>query len=102
MKFGISEGQLKNIIQVFSEFSELKKVVLFGSRAKGTFHPGSDIDLALTFNNDVREHAAINRIYEKLEQLNLPYSFDLLAYERIKEQELIDHIDRVGIVFYGL
>ena len=71
---------------------------MFGSRAKGTFSNGSDIDIALKGNNltlkDILEATA------EAEKLLLPYKLDLVLYARINEPALIEHIDRVGVVLF--
>ncbi|HTG45994.1 MAG TPA: nucleotidyltransferase domain-containing protein, partial [Verrucomicrobiae bacterium] len=36
------------LIEVFRRHPEVTRVILFGSRAKGTHRPSSDVDLALT------------------------------------------------------
>ena len=72
----------------------VEQVVLYGSRAKGSYREGSDIDLAvkgkLTFDNLVK--MSVN-----LDDLNLPWKIDLSLYSQIKNRDLLDHIDRVGI-----
>ena len=45
-KYGILEADIQEIISILKANPKTEKVVLFGSRAKGNFEPGSDIDLA--------------------------------------------------------
>jgi len=72
----------------------VEQVVLYGSRAKGNYKEGSDIDLTvkgnLTFDNMVK--MSVN-----LDELNLPWKIDLSLYNQIENKNLLDHIDRVGI-----
>lgn len=95
---GLTDADLSDIIGVIIRNDKISKVILFGSRAKGTYGNGSDIDIALSGNelntNDIIDFAI------DLEELNLPYKFDLLILERIKENELLAHISRVGKVLY--
>lgn len=95
---GIEEPDIKNIVYILQKNKNINRVILFGSRAKGTFNKGSDIDLALIGNklnlNDILD------ISNELDELFLPYKFDLVLFERIKEKALIDHIERVGIVLF--
>jgi predicted nucleotidyltransferase len=72
--------------------------VLYGSRAKGTYKKGSDIDLCL-YGTDI-DQILVYRIEESLDNLLLPYQFDLSAYPSLSNKDLIDHIDRIGIVFF--
>ena len=46
-KYGISATNGKWITDILSQFAEVQESILFGSRAKGNFKPGSDIDLAV-------------------------------------------------------
>ena len=97
MKFGLSEDNIIKIKSIFSEFPEIEEVIIFGSRAKGNYKNGSDIDLALKGSNLNLKLA--NSISNKLDDLFLPYTFDLVIYSQIENEDLIDHIDRVGVVF---
>ena len=98
IKFGIPEGDLEALISELSKNLKIDEIVLFGSRAKGTFKNGSDIDIALKglrLNlNDILD------VTSDTEKLLLPFKLDLVIFNRIKEQALIDHIKRVGIVLY--
>ena len=76
----------------------MDKVILFGSRAKGTNSPGSDIDLAITGSSLNLDD--LLQIHLELDALSLPYKFDVVIYDRIREKALKDHIDRRGIVLY--
>jgi predicted nucleotidyltransferase len=98
IKFGLSVSDIDNIISILKNNSRITKVILFGSRAKGNFRAGSDIDIAL-----MGEALKLNDIIQaslKIDELFLPYKIDLVIYDRIKEKELIDHIDRVGHSLY--
>ena len=76
----------------------MEEVILYGSRAKGTFSNGSDIDLVLKGKG--LSQALLNKIRWELDDLLLPYTIDVAIYDRIDNPELIDHISRVGVVFY--
>ena len=94
MKYGLSEATLEEILTVFRENSQVYEVILFGSRAKGTFRPGSDIDLAVKGKLTFQEFL---QLLVKLDDLELIYKIDAIQYSTIKSQELLDHIDRVGV-----
>jgi predicted nucleotidyltransferase len=77
-------------------YPEITDVVIFGSRAKGTFRKGSDIDLAVKGENI--SFQLVNTLKTKFNQiLSIPYHIDVVHYESISNADLIDHIDRVGI-----
>lgn len=99
MKNGLEERDIKYITESIKTFSEIKEVVLFGSRAKGKFKKGSDVDMAIKGENIT--HSTVTHLSHLLnEEKPLPYYFDIVHYEKIKEPELLEHIDRAGIVFY--
>lgn len=98
MKFGLADNVIQSIQQVFESNSKVDEVIIFGSRAKGNYREGSDIDLAvkgydITFKD-------ILKLKGSLDDLNLPYEIDIVNYAKIKDEEVIEHIDRVGIEFY--
>lgn len=98
MSHGLSDATVAGICGVFTRFPAIERAVLYGSRAKGNFKPGSDIDLSLVGENLTPSH--LGGIAEALDDLLLPYTFDLSIFERIENVELRDHIQRVGRVFY--
>jgi predicted nucleotidyltransferase len=95
---GLSEQETADIKAVFSRYPQVKKVLLYGSRAKGNFRPASDIDLSLV-GNDI-DLSVQNEIELELDDLMLPYKFDISVYHKIKDAGLINHIDRVGKLIY--
>ena len=99
MNYGLSEEDIKKIQNVFRVFPQAKQVILYGSRAKGNYKPGSDIDL--TIKGDSIELQTLNQMNAALESLHTPYTFDLSIFAHIKTPELIEHIERVGKVFYS-
>lgn len=99
MQFGLSGQTIERINSVFARHPEVEKVVLYGSRAKGTYKPGSDIDLAL-YGNEISLKLK-NRILDELDELDLPYSIDISVFSQLSHIQLRDHIERVGVVFYA-
>ncbi|NUU99671.1 hypothetical protein XO12_06010 [Marinitoga sp. 1154] len=98
MKFGIKEKLWKDLIKIFSNNKKIKKVVLFGSRAKEIFKNGSDIDIAL-YGEDLNINDIIS-IQVEIEKLEIPYGIDLIIYNKIDSKELKEHIDSVGKILY--
>lgn len=98
-KFGLFDKDLETIISVLRQQPKVNQAYIFGSRAKGNYKNGSDIDLAL--KGDDLDFNTISQIsYILNEETLLPYKFDVLNYHSIQESALIDHIDRVGIELY--
>ncbi len=98
MIFGLSDSDINKINSVFSLFPSVEKAILYGSRAKGSFRNGSDIDLALVGNQ--LNLATINAIGCKIDDLLLPNLLDISILHQITNRDLLEHIDRVGKVFY--
>ena len=98
MKYGLKSETLSKINRVFAHYPNIDKVLLYGSRAKGNYRPGSDIDLALVGPRLTLKQ--LNRVGLELDDLLLPYQFDLALYHHIKTPALLDHINRVKQVFY--
>lgn len=99
MPYGLSDNSLKKLIAVFQSTPEIDEVILFGSRAKGNFREGSDVDLALKGSRLTLEIQ--RKIENKLQELFLPYSIDLLMLTHQTAPQLVDHINRVGITIYS-
>jgi predicted nucleotidyltransferase len=95
---GLDEDTENKIRAVFSRFEEIDKVVLYGSRAKGNYKIGSDIDL--TFYGTNLKLKTIYKVHDALDNLYLPYKFDLSIFDDIENTELREHIRRVGKVFF--
>ena len=94
---GLEQKELEIIKSVFKKNSKLKSVKIFGSRAKGNYRPNSDIDLALIGDLDLLE---AEKISSELDDLPLPYLFDVKVFNQITTTELLDHINRVGVFIY--
>ena len=82
-----------------SKFPQVDRALLYGSRAKGNFRPGSDIDLTLV-GSEALNLRVLYRIMDEIDDLLLPNTFDLSILRLINDQEVREHIRRVGVVFY--
>jgi predicted nucleotidyltransferase len=95
---GLSHQTVERIQDVLAHHAEVARAVLFGSRAKGTARPGSDIDLAL--HGEGLDWRVLGRIEDELDDLLLPYTFSLLHHDARTDSEVAAHIARVGVPFY--
>ncbi|MBO6659578.1 MAG: nucleotidyltransferase domain-containing protein [Roseivirga sp.] len=98
MKFGLEEKVIDTVNECLSNYLEIEEVIIYGSRAKGNYRNGSDIDL--TLKGDSLTLSTILKLENEIDDLLLPYKFDLSIYHQIDNQDLIDHIERVGKIFY--
>jgi len=95
--YGLTEKELNILKEIFLKYKGIEKVLVYGSRAKGTYKRGSDIDLVLIGSNNLKEK--IFYIYDELEE-NLPYFIDISLYNSIQNKKLKEHIDRFGKIIF--
>lgn len=95
--FGLTDAERELICEVLRRHAGVTQAKIFGSRAKGDFEPNSDVDLALWGG---LASSALAAIAGELDELPLPYTFDVQAYDAIHHQPLREHIDRVGRSIY--
>jgi uncharacterized protein len=93
--FGLTEKDLKHILDGIKGFSEIEKAVIFGSRAMGNYKKGSDVDLMI-YGKDITGKILYSLDNLLNEKLPLPYFFDVLQFEKISNEELMRHIREEG------
>lgn len=98
MKFGLDTLTLQKIQSVFAKHKEIEEAIIYGSRAKGTYREGSDIDVTLKGTALRPEMLALVEL--DIDELNTPYLFDISIFHQLKSPSLVDHIERAGKVFY--
>lgn len=99
MKYGLKPDVIERIKRALAAHPEVEQAVLYGSRAKGTYRAGSDIDLCL--KGESLTLPLLLKIDNELDDLLLPYKIDLSTFHALDNPELIAHIQRVGAVFYS-
>ncbi len=95
---GLSPRALATITRVLAHHPAVEKALLFGSRAKGTHKPGSDIDLALI--GTALDWRVLGRIYDEFDDSSLPHRFSLVIYDSTTDAEVAAHIQRVGLPLF--
>lgn len=99
MSFGFNTKELETIYSIFEKYSDLKEVIIFGSRAIGNYKPGSDVDLALKTD---KNPDLVDRISRELnEESPLPYKFDVVDYNTVSKEEFLEHIRKFGKLFWS-
>ena len=98
MCFGLRDDDIQKIRSVLVKYPAVEEAILYGSRAKGNYRNGSDIDLTL-IGNDL-DLTKLLRIKTELDELLLPYKIDISIFHKIDNNDLVEHINRVGKVFY--
>lgn len=97
-RHGLAEQTVAQIVDVLAGFPQVEQAILFGSRAKATHKPGSDIDLALIGAG--LDWRTLGKIDDVLDDLLLPYQFSLILYDAKTDPDVAAHIQRVGIPFH--
>ena len=96
-KFGLPERTVNELLEYFKSKPGVEKVVVYGSRAKGNFRNGSDIDFAIWTDD---KSAYELRIEAELDDLETPYMFDVTDYKNLTHEGMKNSIDRDGVLFY--
>ncbi len=96
--YGLTNKQFKLIEDTIIACIEIEKAVIFGSRAQNTFKPSSDIDLVI-FGKDINNNV-INKLSSQLDELPLPFMFDVINFKDISNLSLKSKIDLQGQVFF--
>ena len=99
MKYGLSDKTLDTLNVIFRKYPGIESVLLYGSRAKGNYRNGSDIDLTIKAADNF-SFSDLLRISGDFDDSNLPYLVDVSIYEKLSNDSLQDHINRVGKVLY--
>ncbi|WKV11940.1 nucleotidyltransferase domain-containing protein [Marivirga harenae] len=98
MSFGLPNSLIEKITKILQNYPEVEEALIYGSRAKGNYREGSDIDMVL--KGEQLTESIKNQIFWEIDELNSPYTLDLSNYQGITSKELIQHIGRVGKPFF--
>ena len=98
MPYGLKDIELAKLNEVFAANERIERVILYGSRAKGNYKPFSDVDI--TLEGAELTHNDLSRFSLAIDDLLLPYQFDISIFHTLKNEALIDHIRRMGITIY--
>ena len=94
----MQEDLKEKLIKVFSKYPEIKKVVLFGSRARGDNKINSDVDLCIFGQIS---HSVLAKIDMYIYELDIPLSFDILCFDELSKKALIENILSEGVELYS-
>lgn len=95
--FGLNEKTSELLKDFFNKIPEIQMVKIYGSRAIGNYRKGSDIDFALF--GDLNKNL-VSKVAIAIDELNTPYMFDITNYNTIENENLKEHIDRIGKIFF--
>ena len=97
MPYGIPEPYFSSIIAVVAGFTEVEALYLFGSRAKGVYRPGSDIDLALAGNLPYNRYLQLSAALDDLDYL---WKTDLVTLQTLTDPAFADSIKHSAVLLY--
>ncbi len=100
-RFGLQIEDIAAIVSVLVQYPSVQTALIFGSRAKGNYKQGSDVDIALQ-GEKMSDRVAADVAYQLNEETVMPYVFDVLSYHTIANPDLTAHIDRVGQQLYNV
>ena len=92
---GLPAADSAAVLALLKQQQGIDQVLLYGSRAMGRNHSGSDVDLCLVAPSLQLEDLLL--LGARLDDLLLPWRFDLQLKHRIDHPGLLDHIERVGV-----
>lgn len=98
MPYGLSNQTLNKLKTIFKDNQKIEEAVIFGSRAKGNYREGSDVDIAV--KGKQLNYQDLKQIELKTDELLLPYELNLVLFHSINNTELTEHIERAGITIY--
>ncbi len=98
LKFGLSAPILDSLRQVFSQFSDIDRVLIYGSRARGNFHPHSDIDLAVLA--PAMTPSEFSRLWMALDDLPILFRLDVSLHHDVADPQLKHIMLADGITLY--
>ncbi|WP_271628686.1 nucleotidyltransferase domain-containing protein [Caldicellulosiruptor sp. DIB 104C] len=97
-RFGIEEEILDKIIEIFKKYKQVIKACIFGSRARGDYRRGSDVDICIWLEEESEN--PIYKIQDELEEVNTILLFDVVAFNSITKESLKESIMKEGAVIY--
>jgi uncharacterized protein len=99
LRFGLYEEDIEKIIEILCKNEKIEEAIIYGSRAKGNYKKGSDVDIAL-LGLSITSDDVSTVSYILNEETIMPYHFDIRNINTIRNDELIQHIQRVGITIF--
>ena len=96
--YGLSDNKLEKIRYVFAQNGHIERAILYSSHAKGNYKQFSDIDITLVGME--LTHKDLVNILQTIDNLLLPYHFDISLFNNLNNQDLINHINRIGKEIY--
>ncbi|WP_374600613.1 nucleotidyltransferase family protein [Niveibacterium sp.] len=98
--YGLAPAHYAAIAEIISRFPAVERVLIYGSRAKGTAKPASDFDLAVFGATVTSEDFA--KLWAELDALPLAFKLDVLHWDTLGNAALREKISAEGQPFFPL
>lgn len=99
MDDGLRHGVRRALIDILSASPHVERVVLFGSRARGDYRPGSDIDIAVS--GGALTLSELLRLKEQIDETTIPQFVDLVWLEGVDDRRLRRNIEAEGVEWWS-
>jgi len=99
LTYGLRDTDLAYMAELFGQYPDVEQVWIYGSRAKGTNRPGSDVDLAL-IGPAVKKDTAAAIHFTLEEDGPMPFFFDVLHWNTLTNRQLKAEIEQTAQPLY--
>lgn len=99
MKYGLKDKYISELTDILRRIPDIERVVLYGSRARGDYYYGSDIDICL-YGDKITDRD-LTHISTMLYDSRIPYFFDVVVSSRLRNEAFIRDIQRDGVEIYN-
>ena len=101
-----SDPVVERVVKIIAEAIHPQKIILFGSRAKGTARPDSDLDLVVIYTGEKSKRQVKLDIHRLLEPASVPMDLFVLSPEEMQRQRhvantLAREVAERGVTVYG-
>lgn len=99
MKYGLEDSHLSELTAILASIPHIERASLYGSRARGDYKAGSDIDLCLYGDGITRQD--LTSLSDKLYESRIPYFFDVVVWQKLHNASFMENIERDGKDIYN-
>lgn len=94
-QYGVSQSIWRQILKTCFSFPDVECVILYGSRATGSYRQGSDIDLAIDAPSMTDREFA--QLWNAIDDLPIVFSMDVVHLQKLQNEALLQAIRMYGI-----
>ena len=98
VEFNLDKKIVEEIYEIARNYKNIRKILLFGSRARRDNSPKSDIDLAIYVDDDSSNLSDF--IYDIENNTSTLLEFDFTNIKEVNDTFFIEQVEREGIPIY--